>query len=64
MKKMLVSLLTLCAVAGNVSAAEVRYFAVSGNVDGASYCQSVWPGSQYAGVRTGNASYYFIACQG
>ncbi|WP_156970730.1 hypothetical protein [Andreprevotia chitinilytica] len=64
MKKLFALGVLLCGVMLNVSASEVRYYLVSGNSNagGQSYCDAVWPGSQYFGVRMGSGPYYYVAC--
>ncbi|WP_338849106.1 hypothetical protein V8J88_09140 [Massilia sp. W12] len=44
-------------------AAETRYYQIWGGAEvGPEYCNQVWPGSQFNGLRQGFGGYYFISC--
>ncbi|SMC20752.1 hypothetical protein SAMN02745857_01038 [Andreprevotia lacus DSM 23236] len=55
-------LLLLCGLMSNASAMEIRYYQVYTG-GGQSYCDWVWPGSEYFGVRQGSGPYYYVACK-
>ncbi|WP_148715541.1 hypothetical protein [Chitinolyticbacter meiyuanensis] len=47
----------------NAFAAETRYYEIHGSQTvGPEYCNQVWPGSQYNGLRMGFGGSYFISC--
>ncbi|SMC20757.1 hypothetical protein SAMN02745857_01039 [Andreprevotia lacus DSM 23236] len=60
MKKFIALGLLLCGMMSNAFA-ETRYYEVTSG-GGQSYCDAVWPGSQYNGVRQGWNNFYFVAC--
>ncbi|SMC28114.1 hypothetical protein SAMN02745857_03129 [Andreprevotia lacus DSM 23236] len=64
-KQFALLVLLLCGVVTNAFALEARYYELSNytQVDGPSYCEAVWPGSHYFGVRMGFNGNYFLACQ-
>ncbi|MBV1775947.1 hypothetical protein KSF73_09485 [Burkholderiaceae bacterium DAT-1] len=63
MKKAILLASMLFASTLSASAAETRYYSIWGNQQvGPEYCNQVWPGSQYNGVRMGFGGYYYISC--
>ncbi|TJZ74203.1 hypothetical protein [Chitiniphilus eburneus] len=64
MKRLALGVL-LSSIMMNAFAYEVRYFTLPNTttVDGQTYCDAAWPGSQYFGIRMGNYQYYYIACK-